>query len=50
MEKDKLKSSIKANKGQILLTYSMMEWTRQVEDALRTQETQPNSQKLKKVK
>lgn len=50
MEKEKLLQQIKAGKGQVLLTYAMMEWTKLVTEALQSIETQPNSQNLKKVK
>jgi len=43
MEKEKLLQQIKAGKGQVLLTYAMMEWTKLVTEALQSIETQPNS-------
>ena len=39
---------IKNGKGQILLTYSMIEWTKGVEDALKVMESNPTS--MKKIK
>ena len=43
-------SQIKAGKGQILLTYAMIEWTAQITQALESMAANPATQPLKKVK
>lgn len=48
VEKDKMLANIRQTIGQVLLTYSMIEWTSSVEAALKVAETNP--QAIKKVR
>lgn len=43
MEKEKMLQQIKNGKGQVLLTYSMIEWTKSVDDALKLYDTNPTA-------